>query len=181
MPEPCRDPTTLIVGASLAAVVVVLIFVVVVVVTCSCYHIHKRRERRQDTELEMTDSNHKAQLQQEEKKENNREIHRQWGRDEATKNLQCFRDQLNQTNDTELKRYLLGEIRKLTTEMFGLSSMQRDSEQECNKEIEKERNEQVLILLKEILKKGKRNSKQEPDIILKTVMEEVGSKIKEFE
>ena len=129
----------------------------------------------------MTDSNHKAQLQQEEKKENNWEIQCQWSREEATKNLQCFRDQLNKTDDTELKRYLLGEIRKLTTELYGLSSMQTDSEEKWNGEIEKERNEQVLILLKEILKQGKRKSKQKPDIILTTVMEEVGSKFKEFE
>ena len=94
MLEPCGDQTTLIVGASLAAfgalLPVIVITVVVMVVTCSCYHIHKCRECRRDNELEMTDSNHKAQLQQEEKKENNWEIQCQWSREEATKNLQCF-------------------------------------------------------------------------------------------
>jgi len=184
MPEPCEDQTTLIVGASLAAfgalLIVIVITVVVVVVTCSCYRIHKHRECYKVNELEMTDSNRKAQIQQEEKKENNREIQRQWSREEATKNLQCFRDQLNKTDDTELKRYLLGEIRKLTTELFGLSSMQTDSEEEWNEEIEEERNEQVLILLHDILKRGKRNRKIKPDM-LKTIVEEVGSEIKEFE
>ena len=161
--------------------VLIVINVVVVVVTLSCCYIHKRRERREDNKVEMTDFHLKAQIQQEDQKENNREIQRQWSREEATKNLQCFRDQLNKTDDTELKRYLLGEIRKLTTELYGLSSMQTDSEEKWNGEIEKERNEQVLILLKEILKQGKRKSKQKPDIILTTVMEEVGSKFKEFE
>jgi len=183
MQEPCRDPTTLIVGASLGAIVAVLIVIVVivVVVTLSCCYIHKRRECRKDNEVEITDFHLKAQIQQEEKKENYREMHRQWSREEATKTLDTFRDQLNKTEDIGLKRYLLEEIRKLTTEIFGLSSMQIDSEEDCNEEIEKERNEQVLILLKEILKQGKRKSKQKPDIILTTVMEEVGSKIKEFE
>ena len=59
MPEQCRDSTTLIVGASLGAVVAVLIVITVgvVVVTYSCCYIFKRRECRKDNELEMTDSN----------------------------------------------------------------------------------------------------------------------------
>jgi len=147
MPEQCRDPTTLIVGASLAAVVALLIVitVVVVVVTLSCCYNRKRRIKQ------------------------------------AEKSLDFFKEQYDKTDNTELKRDLLEKITQVTTQLLGLSSVRPDSEEEWNEEIEKERDDQVLILLKEILKKGKRNSKQEPDIILKTVMEEVGSKIKEFE
>jgi len=63
MPEQCRD-RTLIVCASLGAVVAVLIVITVgaVVVTYSCCYILKRRECRKHYELEMTDSNLKAQL-----------------------------------------------------------------------------------------------------------------------
>ena len=182
MPEPCRDPTTLIVGASLGAIVAVLIVitVVIVIVTCSCYHIHKRRECRKDNKVEMTDFHLKAQIQQEDKKENNREMHRQWSREQATKMLDCFKDLLYNTDDTELKCELIKQSTQLTTELLRLSSVQTDSEEEWNEEIEKERNERVLILLQDILKRGKRNRKLKPDM-LKTIVEEVGSEIKEFE
>jgi len=169
-------------GASLGAVIAVLIVitVVVVVVTCSCYHIQKSRERHKDNELEMTDFHLKAQIQQEDKKENNRELHRQWSREQATQMLDCFKDLLYNTDDTELKRELIKESTQLTTELLRLSSVQPDSEEEWNEEIEKERNKQVLILLQDILKRGKRNRKIKPDM-LKTIVEEVGSEIKEFE
>ena len=70
MPEQCRDPTTLIVGARLGAVIAILIVISVgvVVVTYSCCYILKHRECHKDKELEMTDSNHKAQIWQEEKR-----------------------------------------------------------------------------------------------------------------
>ena len=169
MPEPCRDPTILIVGASLGATVAVLIviIVVVVVVTLSCCYIHKRRECREDNKVEMTDFHLKVQ--------------RQWSREQAEKLLDFFKEQYDKTDETEVKRDLLEKITQLTTQLLGLSSVQPDSEEEWNEEIEKERDDQVLILLKEILKRGKRKSKQKPDIILTTVMEEVGSKFKEFE
>ena len=60
MPEQCRD-RTLIVGATLAAVIAVLIVITVgvVVVAYSCCYSFKHRECRKDNELEMTDSNYK--------------------------------------------------------------------------------------------------------------------------
>ena len=69
MPEQCRDSTTLIVGASLGAVIAILIVITVgvVVVTYSCCYSFKCRECHKDSELEMTDSNLKAQIQQEKK------------------------------------------------------------------------------------------------------------------
>ena len=172
MPEPCRDPTILIVGASLGAIVAVLIVitVVVVVVTCSCYHIHKRRECRKDNKVKRTNFHLEAQIKQEDKK-----------RELAEQSLDFFKEQYDKTNDTEAKRDLREKITQLTTQLLGLNSVQSDSEEDWNEEIEKERDDQVLILLKEILKQGKRKSKQKPDIILTTFMEEVVSKIKEFE
>ena len=175
MPEQCRDSTTLIVGASLAAVVAVLIVITVgvVVVTFSCCYILKHRECRKDNELEMTDNNHKAQIRQEERKENNREVCRQWSIEQAEKLLDCFKDILYNTDYTELKRELIKQTTQLPTELLRLNSVQPDSEEEGNEEIEKERNKQVLILLQRILKKGKKKSKLKLDM-LKIIKEEVG-------
>lgn len=165
IPEQCRDPTTLIVGASLAAIVAVLlvIIVVVVVVTCCCWHILKRRECRKDKALEMVDT-----------KIHIHEMDRQSSRDQATKLLNQFKEQYDQTDDTELKRELLKHQTQLTIELLRLSSVQADDEEEWNEDIEKERNDQVLILLKDILKRGKRNSSLKANM-LKTIMDEVGS------
>ena len=169
IPEQCRDPTTLIVGASLAAIVAVLlvIIIVVVVVTCCCCHILKRRECRKDKELEMVDTNH-----------HNNRVERQWSRDQAIKLLNQFKEQYDQTEDTGLKRELIIQQRQLTTDLL-LSSVKVDGEEEDGEEedIEKERNDQVLILLKDILKRGKRNSSLKANM-LKTITDEVGS---EFE
>jgi len=139
-----------------------VIIVVVVVVTCSCYCISKHRECHNDNAQDMTD------------------FARQTSTEQAAKTLDCFRELLYNTDDTELKCELIKQSTQLTTELLRLSSVQPDSEEEWNEEIEKERNKQVLILLQDILKRGKRNRKIKPDM-LKTIVEEVGSEIKEYE
>ena len=158
MPEPCGDPTTLIVGASLAAVVVVLIFVVVVVVTCSCYRIHNRKECRKDNAQEMTDFAHQMSIEQ------------------VAETLDCFREQLNKEENPKVRSDLIIKITQLNSELIRPSSVRTDGDDEENEEVD----EQVLILLQDILKRGKQHRKLMPDM-LKTIMEEVGSEIKEFE
>jgi len=162
--EQCQNPAP-IVGASLAAVVAILIviIVVVVVVTCSCYCIFKRRQHSKDIELEMAHSL-KAQRQQEDKKKN-RYHEVQWSIEQVR----------SMTDYTELKCKHIKQQTQLTLELLGLSSVQVDSEEEWNEEIEKERNDQVLILLKHIFKWGKRNSSLTQDI-LDTIVVEFGSK-----
>jgi len=80
------------------------------------------------------------------------------------------------TDNTELTCERIKQQTQLTIELLGLSSVRPDSEEEWNEEIEKERNEQVLILLKHILTRGKRNSSLKRDI-LDTVNVEFGSKV----
>ena len=143
--EQCRDPATLIVVAILAAAVFVL---VVVVLACYCYYNFKHRNRRRGSELELI---HEEQREQEDENDNrNHEV-----REQAT----CTAD------DTELTCEFIKQQTQWTIELLGLSSVQVDREVELNEEIEKERNEQALILLKHIFKRGRRNSSLKQDIL----------------
>jgi len=148
------------VGASLAAVIAVLIVVtvVVVVVTCSCYHIHKRKECRKSKAQEMTD------------------LGRQTSTGEAAESLKRFRELLDKEEDPQVKSVLIIQITQLNSELLRSSSVRTDGDEEENEKVD----EQVLILLHDILKRGKQHRKLKPDM-LKTIMEEVGSEIKEFE
>ena len=96
--------------------------------------------------------------------------------EQATKTLDYFKELLNKEENPKVRSDLIIKITQLNSELIRPSSLRTDGDEEENEEID----EQVLILLQDILKRGKQHRKLKPDM-LKTIMEEVGSEIKEFE
>ena len=158
--EQCRDPTTLIVGTSLAAIVAVLLVIIVVVVVVTCYCCH--RGYRKDKALENNRDNH--------------EMIRQWSSERVNQLLNQFREQYDQTDNSELKLEFIRQQRELTSELLKIGSVQADGEEDGNEDIEKERNDEVLILLQDILKRGERNSSLKVNM-LKTIKDKLGSEL----
>ena len=181
----------------MVAIIVIVIVIIVCLIVCLTYLKFKKRACQRDRELqleetkEQNDCAHQQKCrEQEEIKEERHEVHRQWSREKVDRLLDELKDMRKtvcETNDKELFREFLTEYMRLTKVIYGkfLSSVASDgdvatdSEEERNEEIEKEQKEQLLNLLRDILKGGKRNKSLKPEM-LNTIVNEVGSEVKEM-
>ena len=191
MVDPCRFTVPAIAGSVSGVIVVAAGVVVIVIIVFLQYLKFKKRACHRDKELhleeikEENDCNKSRKSQeQEEAKEANCELHRLWSREKVDKLLEDLREMKETVlakNDIELFRGFLTDYMQMTREIYGkyLSSSVTDSEEEKNEEIEKEQEEQLLNLLRDILKGGKRNKSLKAEMI-STIMDEVGSDVNDF-
>ena len=177
------------IAGSVSGVIMVAAGVVVIVIIVFLQYLKfKKRACLQDKKLhleeikEENDDLYKPQKSQEQ--EEAREVDRQWSREKTDQFLDDFREMretVSARNDLELFRGFLTDYMQMTREIYGkyLSSVATDSEEERNEEIEKEQKEQLLNLLREILKGGRRDKSLKAEM-LSTIMDEVGSDINDF-
>ena len=179
------------------AIIVVVVFVVIVIIVCLKHLKFKKRACQRDRELQLEETREEHDFcnkqncqKQDEKKEANREVHRQWSREKVDRlldELKDMRETVCATNDKELLREFLGDYTKMTTEIYGKflspvatdGDVVTDSEEERNEEIEREQKEQLLNLLREILKGGRRNKSLKGEM-LRTIVDEVGSDVNDY-
>ena len=191
MVDPCSFTVPAIAGSVSGVIVVAAGIVVTVIIVLFQYLKFKKRACQRDKELhlkEIKEENdfYKSQKsqEQEEAQEAHRELQRQWSREKVDRlldDLREMRETVSATNDLELFRGFLTDYMQMTREIYGkyLSSVATDSEEERNEEIEKEQKEQLLNLLREILKGGRRNKSLKAEM-LSTIMDEVGSDVNDF-
>ena len=179
------------------AIIVVVVFAVIVIIVCLKHLKYKKRACQRDRELQLEETreehdfcNQQTCQKQDEKKEANLEIHRQWSREKVDRLLDELKDMRKtvfETNDKELLRKFLGEYTKMIREIYGKflspvatdGDVVTDSEEERNEEIEMEQKEQLLNLLREILKGGRRNKSLKGEM-LRTIVDEVGSDVNDY-
>ena len=191
MVDPCSFTVPAIAGSVSGVIVVAAGIVVTVIIVLFQYLKFKKRACQRDKELhlkEIKEENdfYKSQKsqEQEEAQEAHRELQRRWSREKVDRlldDLREMRETVSATNDLELFRGFLTDYMQMTREIYGkyLSSVATDSEEERNEEIEKEQKEQLLNLLREILKGGRRNKSLKAEM-LSTIMDEVGSDVNDF-
>ena len=191
MVDPCRFTVPAIAGSVLGVIVVAAGVVVIVIIVFLKYLKFKKRACQRDKELhleEIKEENdfYKSQKshEQEKTKAARYEYHQQWSREKVDKLLEDLREMketVQATNNIELFRGFLTDYMQMTREIYGkyLSSVATDSEEEKNEEIEREQKEQLLNLLREILKGGRRNKSLKAEM-LSTIMDEVGSDVNDF-
>ena len=182
MSDPCSFTVPVIAGSISGVIVVAIIVIVVVIVIIVCLqHLKfKKRACQRDRELQLIQTEEERSQQN----ENHREMDRQWSRDRVNKLLDGLRGMqeiIRATNDTELFRNFLADCTKLTMELYGefLSCVATDGEEERNGEIEKAQKEQLLNLLRHILKGGRRNKSLKEEM-LRTIVDEMGSEVNDY-
>lgn len=191
MVDPCSFTVPVIAGSVSGVIVVAAGVVVIVIIVFLQYLKFKKRACQRDKELHLKkikeeNDFYKSQKsqEQEETKEAHRELHQQWSRekvDQLLEDLREMKETVQATNDIELFRGFATDYMQMTRAIYGkyLSSVATDSEEERNEEIEKEQKEQLLNLLREILKGGRRNKSLKAEM-LSTIMDEVGSDVNDF-
>ena len=191
MVDPCHFTVPAIAGSVSGVIVVAAGVVVIVIIVFLQYLKFKKRACQRDKALhleEIKEENdfYKSQKsqEQEEKKAARHEYHQQWSREKVDKlleDLKEMKETVQATNDIELFRGFLTDYMQMTREIYGkyLSSVATDSEEERNEEIEREQKEQLLNLLRDILKGGRRNKSLKAEM-LSTIMDEVGSDVNDF-
>lgn len=160
------------------------IIVVITIIVCLKYHKFKKNSCHQDKKFELEEkkednvnADRRECRKQEETKEEHREIHRQWSREQVEKLLEDVREMRESAKrNVELFHEYIKLIKEVCTL---LSSVTTDCEEERNEEIEKVQKEQFLKLLQDILKGGKKNKSLKPEM-LRTIVNEVGSEVKEL-
>ena len=181
MVDPCSFTVPAIAGSISGVIVVAAGIVVIVIIVFLQYCKFKKRACHQYKELHLKEL--KEENEQEETKAARHEYHYQWSREKVERFLDDLREMrkiLCATNDKELFQEFMAEYMKMTREAYGqyLSSVAPDSK-ERNVEVEREQKEQILNLLREILKGGKRNESLKPEM-LSTIMDEVGSEVTDW-
>ena len=182
MVDPCSFMVPAIAGSVSGVIMVAAGVVVIVIIVFLQYLKFKKRACQRDKELHLIEIKEVSQKSQEQ--EEAREVDRQWSREKTDQFLDDFREMretVSARNDLELFRGFLTDYMQMTREIYGkyLSSVATDSEEERNEEIEKEQKEQLLNLLREILKGGRRDKSLKAEM-LSTIMDEVGSDINDF-
>ena len=86
-------------------------------------------------------------------------------------------------NDTEVFRQYMDLVKEISDKLFSSVAMDSDattdSEEERNKEMEREQKEQLLNLLRHILKGGRRNKSLKGEM-LRTIVDEVGNDVNDY-
>ena len=177
-----------IVGSILGVIVLATaVIVVTVIIVCLKYRKFKKNSCYQDRKLQLEekkedniDADRKECRKQEETKERHREYHRQWSREQvekllkdiremrecAKRNIEMFREYMKVAN--EISDKLISSIAPDSGDVV------TDSEEERNKEMEREQKEQLLKLLRHILRGGRRNESLKAEMLV-AIKEEVGS------
>ena len=191
MNDPCRSIVIAGSASGVIAIAAITIIVVIVIIVCYRHLKFKRKACQQEKQLQLEETKEENDFcirkkcqEQEETKEAHREVHRQWSREKVDRLLDELKDMRKTvcaTNDKEMFREFMADYMKITREIYGkyLSSVDTDSEEERNEEIEREQKEQLLNLLREILKGGKRSKSLKAEM-LSTIMDEVGSDVNDF-
>ena len=170
---------------------VAAIVVVIVIIVCLKHLKFKKRACQQDKELELknkmednVDADRRACREQERIKEQRREMNRQWSRQQMEKLLEDIRNMRESAeNDTEMFRQYMVLVKEISDKLFSSVAMDSDattdSEEERNKEMEREQKEQLLNLLRHILKGGRRNKSLKGEM-LRTIVDEVGNDVNDY-
>ena len=164
MVDTCSFTIPVIVGSILGVIVLATtVIIVTVIIVCLKY----RRECRKQEETQ------------------HREYHRQWSREQVEKllkdirqmqecaksNIEMFREYMKVAN--EISNKLISSVAPDSGEVV------TDSEEERNKEMEREQKEQLLKLLRHILRGGRRNESLKAEMLV-AITEEVGSDVNDF-
>ena len=166
------------------------VIVVTVIIVCLKYRKFKKNSCYQDRKLQLEekkedniDADRKECRKQEETKEQHREYHRQWSREQVEKLLKDIREmrECAKRNIEMFREYMkvANEISDKLISSIATDSGDVASEEERNKEMEREQKEQLLKLLRHILRGGRRKESLKGEM-LATIAEEVGSEVKQY-
>ena len=171
---------------------VAIIVVVIVIIVCFQYLKFKKRACQQDKELELknkmednVDADRRACREQERIEEQHREMNRQWSRQQMEKLYEDIRNMRERAeNDTEVFRQYMDLVKEISDKLFSSvttdgDDVATDSEEERNKEMEREQKEQLLNLLRHILKGGRKNKSLKGEM-LRTIVDEMGSDVNDY-
>ena len=119
--------------------------------------------------------------EQERVKEQRREMNRQWSRQQMEKLLEDIRNMRESAKDNpEVFQQYMELVKEISDKLISSCTtdgdVATDSEEERNKEMEREQKEQLLNLLRHILRGGWRNKSLKAEM-LSTIMDEVGSDV----
>ena len=191
MDGPCF--TVPVVAGSVSGVIVsAAIIVVIVIIVCVQYLKFKKKACQQHEELELknkvednVDADRKECRKQERVKEQRRALDHQWSREQAKQLLEDIREmrECAKTN-IEMYRVYMDVAKEVSDKLISSlatdsGDVVTDSEEERNKEMEREQKEQLLNLLRHILRGGRRNESLKAEM-LSTIMDEVGSDVNDF-
>ena len=186
MDGPCFT-VPVIAGSVSGVIVFAAIIVVIVIIVCVQYLKFKKRACQQNKELELknkmednVDADRRECREQERVKEQHHEYHRQWSREQVEKLLKDIREMRECAKcDIEMFREYMKVANEISDKLISSiapdsGDVVTDSEEERNKEMEREQKEQLLKLLRHILRGGRRNESLKAEMLV-AIKEEVGS------
>ena len=191
MDGPCF--TVQVIAGSVSGVIAAAIIVVMVImIVCVQYLKFKKKACQQHEELALknkvednVDADRRECRERDRVKEQRRALDHQWSREQAKQLLEDIREmrECAKTN-VEMYRVYMDVAKEVSDKLISSlatdsGDVVTDSEEERNKEMEREQKEQLLNLLRNILRGGRRNKSLKAEMLV-AITEEVGSDVNDF-